>query len=161
LQFVIRANAPHVREHALEVELPFLQTILPSFRVAPLVVCDALPQDVALALRRMWGGPETLIVVSSDLSHYHDYETARRLDSKTAAAIEHGDWVSLGPNEACGYLAVAGLVMEPDATDLKPAGSRCAIRETRQARVTVSLDTELGCLARQHHRGELNTLTAV
>jgi MEMO1 family protein len=112
LQFVIRADAPHAREHALEVELPFLQTILPSFRVAPLVVCDALPQDVALALRRMWGGPETLIVVSSDLSHYHDYETARRLDSKTAAAIEHGDWGSLGPNEACGYLAVAGLVME-------------------------------------------------
>jgi MEMO1 family protein len=112
LQFVIRTNAPHAPEHALEVELPFLQTILPSFRVVLLIVGDTPPQDVALALRRMWGGPETLIVVSSDLSHYHGYETARRLDSRTAAAIERGDWGSLGPNEACGYLAVAGLVME-------------------------------------------------
>jgi AmmeMemoRadiSam system protein B len=112
LQFVIRTDAPHAPEHALEVELPFLQTILPSFRVVPLIVGDTPPQDVALALRRMWGGPETLIVVSSDLSHYHGYETARRLDSRTAAAIERGDWGSLGPNEACGYLAVAGLVME-------------------------------------------------
>jgi AmmeMemoRadiSam system protein B len=110
LQFVIRTDAPHAPEHALEVELPFLQTILPSFRVVPLIVGDTPPQDVAL--RRMCGGPETLIVVSSDLSHYHGYETARRLDSRTAAAIERGDWDSLGPNEACGYLAVAGLVME-------------------------------------------------
>jgi AmmeMemoRadiSam system protein B len=60
----------------------------------------------------MWGGPETLIVVSSDLSHYHGYETARRRDSRTAAAIERGDWGSLGPHEACGYLAVAGLLVE-------------------------------------------------
>jgi AmmeMemoRadiSam system protein B len=112
LQFVIRTDAPHDPEHALEVELPFLQTILPSFRVVPLIVGDTPPQDVAVALRRMWGGPETLIVVSSDLSHYHGYETARRLDSRTAAAIERGDWGSLGPNEACGYLAVAGPVME-------------------------------------------------
>ena len=97
LQFVIRTNAPHAPEHALEVELPFLQTILPSFRVVPLIVGDTPPQDVALALRRMWGAPETLIVVSSDLSHYHGYETARRLDSRTAAAIERGDWRSLGP----------------------------------------------------------------
>ena len=58
----------------------------------------------------MWGGPETLIVVSSDLSHYHGYETARRLDSRTAAAIERGDLGSFGPNEACGYLVVAATL---------------------------------------------------
>ena len=112
LQFVIRADAPHAPEHALEVELPFLQTVLPSFQVVPLVVGDAAPQDVAHVLRRLWGGPETLIVVSSDLSHYHGYETARRLDLATAAAIERGDWAGLGPNQACGCLAVAGLLVE-------------------------------------------------
>lgn len=112
LGFVIRADAPHAPEHALEVELPFLQTVLASFKVVPLVVGDAAVQDVAHVLRRLWGGVETLIVVSSDLSHYHNYETARRLDLATAAAIERGDWACLGPNQACGYLAVAGLLVE-------------------------------------------------
>ncbi|MGO9686897.1 MAG: AmmeMemoRadiSam system protein B [Beijerinckiaceae bacterium] len=112
LPSVIRADAPHAPEHALEVELPFLQTALGSFRVVPLLVGNAAPRDVADVLRRLWGGPETLIVVSSDLSHYHSYETARRLDLSTAAAIERGDWSSLGPNEACGCFAVAGLLME-------------------------------------------------
>ena len=112
LQFVTRTDEPHAPEHALEVELPFLQTVLPSFQVVPLVVGDARPPDVALVLQRLWGGPETLIVVSSDLSHYHSYETARRLDLATAATIERGDWSNLGPKQACGCLAVAGLLVE-------------------------------------------------
>jgi AmmeMemoRadiSam system protein B len=112
LQFVIRADAPHAPEHALEVELPFLQTVLGSFQVVPLLIGDTTPQDVAHVLRQLWGGAETLIVVSSDLSHYHSYETARRLDLATAAAIEVGDWASLGPTQACGCLAVAGLLLE-------------------------------------------------
>jgi len=119
LQCVIRADAPHAPEHALEVELPFLQTVLGSFEVVPLIVGNSAPRDVAHVLRRLWGGPETLIVVSSDLSHYHDYETARRLDDATAAAIEHGDWASLGPNQACGCLAVAGLLVEAGRHGLK------------------------------------------
>jgi MEMO1 family protein len=119
LQFVIPANAPHVPEHALEVELPFLQTVLASFQVVPLVVGDAAPQDIAHVLRQLWGGPETLITVSSDLSHYHSYETARRLDLATAAAIERGDWASLGPNQACGCLPVAGLLVEAERRGLK------------------------------------------
>jgi MEMO1 family protein len=90
LPFVVRSDAPHAPEHALEVELPFLQMLLPSFRIVPLVVGDAAVQSVAEVLRILWGGPETLIVVSSDLSHYHGYETARRLDAATAAAIERG-----------------------------------------------------------------------
>jgi len=87
LPSVIRADAPHAPEHALEVELPFLQTVLASFQMMPLVVGDAAPQDVVQVLHQLWGGSETLIVVSSDLSHYHGYETARRLDLATAAAI--------------------------------------------------------------------------
>lgn len=120
LQFVIRADAPHAPEHALEVELPFLQTALGSFRVVPLLFGDAAPRDVADVLRRLWGGPETLIVASSDLSHYHSHEIARRVDLATAAAIEHGDWRSLGPNQACGCFAVAGLLMEAERHGLKP-----------------------------------------
>jgi MEMO1 family protein len=87
--------------------------------VVPLVVGDSRPQDVALVLQRLWGGAETFIVVSSDLSHYHTYETALRLDLATAAAIEHGNWASLGPNQACGCLAVAGLLIETERRGLK------------------------------------------
>jgi AmmeMemoRadiSam system protein B len=111
LAFVVRADAPHAPEHALEVELPFLQVLLPAFEVVPILVGEAHPEQVAAALERVWGGPETLIVISSDLSHFHTYEAAQRLDAATAASIERGDWASLGPNDACGYLAIAGLLI--------------------------------------------------
>ncbi len=112
LPLVVRDDSPHAPEHALEVELPFLQALLPSFRLVPLVVGETEPQAVADVLRRLWGGPETLVVVSSDLSHYHDYDTARRLDGETAAMIERGEWMEIGPERACGWLAVAGLLSE-------------------------------------------------
>ena len=126
--FVKRADAPHAPEHALEVELPFLQALLRSFTVAPLVVGEASPQETAEALRQLWGGPETLIVVSSDLSHFHDYDTAQRLDADTAAAIERGDWASLGPDDACGFLPVAGLLIEAGRRGLK--ARRLALRNS-------------------------------
>src|SRR5499427_10515033 len=128
LPYVIAADAPHAPEHSLEVELPFLQALLPSFAVVPLVIGDATAQDVAEVLRRLWGGPETAIVVSSDLSHYHDYDTARRLDAATAAAIERGEWRSLGPDQACGFLAVAGLIVETNRRGLAPR--RLALRNS-------------------------------
>jgi AmmeMemoRadiSam system protein B len=112
LPFVVESDAPHAPDHALEVELPFLQALLQSFAVVPLLIGDAAPGEVAEVLRRSWGGAETLIVVSSDLSHYQDYDSARRLDAATASAIERGEWASLGPDRACGYLAVAGLLIE-------------------------------------------------
>lgn len=117
--FVVWTDAPHAPEHALEVELPFLQALLTSFRIVPLLVGDVRPQDIADVLRRLWGGPETLIIVSSDLSHYYDYETARRLDAATAAAIERYDWASLSPDQACGCRAVAGLLLEADRCGLE------------------------------------------
>ena len=125
LPFVVQADGPHAPEHALEVELPLLQALLPSFAIVPLLVGRAAAQDVADALRRLWGGPETLIVISSDLSHYHGYDTARRLDAATAAAIERGDWKSLGPDQACGFLAVAGLLAEANRRRL--AAQRLAL----------------------------------
>jgi AmmeMemoRadiSam system protein B len=111
---IVRADAPHVPEHALEVELPFLQILLGRFELVPLLVGQAAPQDVADVLDRLWGGSETLFVISSDLSHYHDYETARRLDAATAAAIERRDGKRIGPNEACGAYAIAGLLIEAE-----------------------------------------------
>jgi len=111
-EFVSQTDAPHEPEHALEVELPFLQVVLPPFQLVPLVVGDAAPQEVAQLLRQLWDGPETLIVVSSDLSHYHSYESAQRLDLSTAEAIEQGQWASLGSPRACGWVAVAGLLIE-------------------------------------------------
>ena len=119
LPFVIAADAPHAPEHALEVELPFLQVALASFALVPLLVGDAEPQEVAQVLERLWDHPDTLVVVSSDLSHYHDYDTARRLDAATAAAIERGDWAALGADNACGFLPVAGLLKQAEAQGLE------------------------------------------
>src|SRR5207247_2177599 len=87
LPFVVETDVPHAPEHALEVELPFLQSLLPRLSIVPLLVGDAAPLEVAGILERLWGGTETLIVVSSDLSHYRDYDAARQLDAATAAAI--------------------------------------------------------------------------
>jgi AmmeMemoRadiSam system protein B len=119
LPFVSRNDAAHAPEHALEVELPFLQIVLPSFSLLPLVVGDATAYEVAQVLARLWSGPETLLVISSDLSHYHSYETARRLDAATATVIENGDWASLNSGQACGYLAIAGLLIEANRHKLK------------------------------------------
>jgi MEMO1 family protein len=119
LPLVLRNDAAHAPEHALEVELPFLQTVLPSFTLLPLVVGDATAHEVAQVLARLWSGPETLLVISSDLSHYHPYETARGLDAATAGAIENGDWAGLGPGQACGYLPIAGLLIEANRHKLK------------------------------------------
>src|SRR5260370_12856416 len=112
LPCVSETDVPHAPEHALEVELPFLQLVLASFALVPLVVGDATPKQVAEVLARLWGGPETLLVVSSDLSHYHPYGEARRLDAETAPAIERGDWAALSPARACGFLPAARLLVQ-------------------------------------------------
>ncbi len=103
-------DAAHQQEHSLEVQLPFLQQVLGDFSLVPLVIGSVEPGEVEAVLRQLWGGDETLIVVSSDLSHYHDYQTARRIDAATTQAIEHFDSSSIGPNDACGYHGVCGLL---------------------------------------------------
>jgi MEMO1 family protein len=112
LPSVTQSDAAHAPEHALEVEVPFLQTLFKGFTVVPLLVGDMMPKGVAEVLQRLWGGPETLVLVSSDLSHYYEYDTARRLDAASAVAIERGDWAVLGPDNACGFLPIAGLLIE-------------------------------------------------
>jgi AmmeMemoRadiSam system protein B len=103
-------DAAHAEEHSIEVHLPFLQEVLGQFKLVPLVVGDATALEVAEALELVWGGDETLIVISSDLSHYLDYESASRLDRKTSDAIEALDYESIAPGQACGRVPVSGLL---------------------------------------------------
>ena len=101
----------HRAEHSLEVQLPFLQETLGTFTLLPLAVGDARPDDVADVLDLVWGGPETLVVVSSDLSHYHDYATARTQDGRTAAAIVAGEPSAISDDDACGARPIRGLLV--------------------------------------------------
>jgi AmmeMemoRadiSam system protein B len=105
-------EAPFEGEHCLEVQLPFLQIVLGDFRLVPLLVGDASPSEVAEVLARLWGGDETLIVVSSDLSHYLDYASARALDAKTSRAIEALRLEDIGHQQACGRIPMSGLLAE-------------------------------------------------
>jgi len=107
-------------EHALEVHLPFLQRVLRDFQIVPFVVGDADPADVAALLERLWDGDETLIVVSSDLSHYLDYHSARERDARTTAAIEALRPELIGFEDACGRIPVSGLLLAARAHHLHP-----------------------------------------
>lgn len=120
-------NLPHVavdatpfaREHALEVQLPFIQRALGEVAICPVLVGGAAPDLVAAALRALWGGPETAIVISSDLSHYHDDATARAKDGAAAEAIETLRGDALSGELACGHRAIAGLLREAQGRDLR------------------------------------------
>jgi AmmeMemoRadiSam system protein B len=101
----------HALEHSLEVHLPFLQSVLDEFQLVPLVVGDATAEEVAEVLEQLWGGPETLIVISSDLSHYHDYQTAQQMDQATSSAIEHLAFEDIHYEQACGRKPVSGLLL--------------------------------------------------
>ena len=107
---VHQLDEAHALEHSLEVHLPFLQEVIDNFQLVPLVVGDARPEEVAEVLERLWGGPETLIVISSDLSHYHDYAMAKRLDRQTSDAIEHLQAETVHSENACGCVPVSGLL---------------------------------------------------
>jgi AmmeMemoRadiSam system protein B len=100
----------HAREHSLEVHLPFLQEVLGDFTLIPLVVGAAEPEAVSQVLDVLWNGPETLIVISSDLSHYRDYNTAQRLDQATSRAIEALRPQDIRPEHACGRNSINGLL---------------------------------------------------
>lgn len=97
-------------EHSLEVHLPFLKECLSEFRLVPLLVGRASTDEVREVLEVLWGGPETAIVVSTDLSHYNDYDTARAMDSATSEAVEALRGEALGHHDACGRYALRGLL---------------------------------------------------
>lgn len=126
----------HAQEHSLEVHLPFLQEVLGSFKLVPLVVGEARPTEVGAVLEALWGGPETLIVISSDLSHYHDYATARLLDDTTSKAIEALRFEDIGYEQACGRNPVNGLLwvarrkgLHGETIDLRNSGDTAGSRD--------------------------------
>jgi AmmeMemoRadiSam system protein B len=107
---VVVSDEAHADEHSVEVHLPFVQVVLGDVPVLPLVVRRVPASSVAEVLDSVWGGAETLIVVSTDLSHYHDRSTANELDRRTAAAIIARQPEALGPGDACGVFPLRGVL---------------------------------------------------
>ena len=125
---VVVSSAAHALEHSLEVQLPFLQSVLDDFKLLPLAVGDATPQQVAEVLEALWGGPETLIVISSDLSHFLPYQTAQLVDAQTVQNIL-GLSNMVTHEQACGGTPVNGLMLvarhhqlQPHLLDLRNSG---------------------------------------
>jgi AmmeMemoRadiSam system protein B len=108
--FVRVLDVAHADEHSLEVQLPFLQTVLEEFSVIPVVVGDASVDDVAAVIDALWSGPDTLVVVSTDLSHYHRYADAIRIDARTARAIAELRSDHIAAEAACGAVPLQGLL---------------------------------------------------
>jgi len=128
LQQVTTSSQAHALEHSLEVQLPFLQSILSDFTLLPLAVGMATADEVAEVLEVAWGGEETLIVISSDLSHYLPYETAQRVDHRTTQEIL-ALHQPIPHDQACGGTPISGLIvaakkhhLEPHLLDLRNSG---------------------------------------
>lgn len=115
---IVVSQAAHAQEHALEVQIPFLQCTLDEFSLVPLAVGRTSPEQVAAVIARLWGGDETLIVISSDLSHYMPYEQARQLDGQTARTILALD-PTVDHRQACGATAINGLLLAARQRGLK------------------------------------------
>lgn len=126
--FLRYADEVHTMEHSLEVQLPFLQEIFEDFVLLPFAVGGASPDQVEALLDRLWGGAETLIVISSDLSHYRSYEAAREIDGFTAAQIRQLVAARLTGEHACGYLPISGLLQAASKRGLK-----CEVLDTRSS----------------------------
>ena len=124
-------------DHALEVQLPFLQLVLESFAIIPFLVGQADKEAVADVLEALWDGDRTIIVVSSDLTHHLPLEAARVRDRVTAGAIERLDGAALGPRSACGRNAIAGLLTAAQrhglwsrTVDLRTSGDTAGPRQS-------------------------------
>jgi len=129
-------DAAHEFEHSLEVQLPFLQVVLESFDVLPLAVGRCSASDAAAVLDTLWGGPETLLVASSDLSHYHRYADAAALDARTATAIVAADPDAIGDRDACGAAGLRALLtiaatreLRVEQLDLRNSGDTAGDKE--------------------------------
>jgi AmmeMemoRadiSam system protein B/AmmeMemoRadiSam system protein A len=109
LKQVVRSAAAHAQEHSLEVQLPFLQKVLGDFSLVPIAAGASLTEEVVEVIERLWGGPETLVVISTDMSHYHAYDDARRIDGATLGRIESFA-TDLNYDEACGATGLNGLL---------------------------------------------------
>ena len=119
LETVEISDIAHAQEHCLEVQLPFLQLVLERFELVPLLVGGARPETVEAVIESLWGGDETLIVISSDLSHYHPYARANQLDRRTVDDIL-ALHPTIQPEHACGAYPINGFLRVAAARGLKP-----------------------------------------
>ena len=133
--FVEARDDAHALEHSLEVHLPFLQAVLGEFSLVPIVVGDAAPHQMADLFEAAWGGDETLVVVSSDLSHYLPYDAARKRDQATVDSILALD-ARIDPEEACGAMPINGLLtlarrraLAVELLDLRNSGDTAGDRD--------------------------------
>jgi AmmeMemoRadiSam system protein B len=133
---VVIDDVPHERDHAIEVELPFLQAIFGNLPIVPLLFGITSARSVAAAVAEIWTD-RTLLVVSSDLSHYEDYKSALRHDTRTSEAIEACDEGAIGPADACGHLAIRGALIEAkrrglaiERIDLRNSGDTAGYKQT-------------------------------
>jgi AmmeMemoRadiSam system protein B len=117
---VVELDEAHQREHSLEVQLPFLQTVLDGFSLVPLVFGQTCAKAIGEVWEHVWGDDTTLIVVSSDLSHYHNYLEACEMDRRAAQAIERCAPGDLRHDQACGQLAIQALLLAAKRHDLSP-----------------------------------------
>ena len=129
-------DTAHASEHSLEVQLPFLQTVLDDFELVPLVVGHATADDVAAVLDVLWDDDATVVVVSTDLSHYHRYGDAQRLDATTAAAIAALRPAAIDDDDACGARPLRGLLttarnrgLTVETLDLRNSGDTAGDRQ--------------------------------
>ena len=112
-------NPTHKDEHSLEVQLPFLQEVLGDFSIIPIIVGESRVKDVSEVIDFLWGNDETLIVISSDLSHYRGYKTAKAIDTNTCHAIESLNSAAIGHDNACGRYAINGLLESAKKKNMK------------------------------------------
>ncbi len=110
LDYVNFFEEAHTFEHSIEVHLPFLQEMLDDFKIVPIVAGEATPDQVSQVIDMLWGGDETLIVISSDLSHYHEYAQAKLMDKATSQLIEHLQYELISSDAACGQVPINGLL---------------------------------------------------
>ncbi len=132
----VELDEPHAPEHGIEVHLPFIQAALGDVRIVPLVFGDVGYEAAAQVVDTLWGGEDTAIVISSDLSHFHDYATATRLDRATADAIVERRVDRIVPQAACGSVAIQGLLaaeagrgLEVRCVDLRNSGDTAGTRD--------------------------------
>jgi len=133
---VIVSDQAHRDEHSLEVQLPFLQEILDDFSLIPLVVGDAERQEVAEVINRLWGDERTLIVISTDLSHYHEYYDAKKRDRATSDAIAYLKPDLIEYDDACGRNGLKGMLtvaqqksLSVDVLDVRNSGDTAGSKD--------------------------------
>ncbi len=126
----------HAQEHSLEVQLPFLQSVLSSFSIIPLLTGIVSPNDVAQVLQAVWDGSDTVIIVSTDLTHYLPYSVASEYDARTASAVVNLDADSIGDDAACGHDALRGMLLaarrnglQAQQLDLRNSGDTAGPRD--------------------------------